>query len=76
MPFDSMPQGEPWGEPLTPVCKSCRQPIASHHRREELRFEADPEHRLEELNGAYHAECARPLLSVQRALDMLSRFGA
>lgn len=75
MPFDSMPQGMPWGEPWAPTCKSCRQPIAHGHHSEELRFTPDPEHRLEELNGTYHAECARPYLSIRHALDMLGRIG-
>ena len=74
MPFDSLPGGF-WGPdgPDGPWCKSCKRPIAPDEPVEDLRFEYDPGHKLDELNGAYHAECARPFLSVKRALDMLVR---
>jgi hypothetical protein len=69
MPFDPMPR-EFWERNVW--CKSCRQPIGDHEPTETLSFGPDPEHRLEELNGVYHALCARPYLSVKRALDQLS----
>lgn len=72
MLFDSTPQGGSW-EPLGPLCKSCRRPIALDAKTEQLRFDRDTEHKLHEMNGTYHAECARPFLSIKRALDMLSR---
>ena len=68
---DFMP-GDPW-EPSSPTCKSCRLPIAHDAPVEHLRFDAHLGHDLEDMNGTYHAECARPLLSIKRALDMLSR---
>ncbi len=64
--------GDPWG-PAGPRCKSCHEPIAPDAPSEDLRFDAHPGHDLEEMNGTYHAECARPLLSIKRAMDMLSR---
>ena len=33
----------------------------------------DSEHKLHELNGVYHSDCAKPFLSIVRALDALSR---
>ena len=65
--------GEGDYEPSLPRCRSCKQPIAPEAPREILTFSNEGEHRLEELNGPYHAECARPFASLQRALDMLSR---
>ena len=70
--FDPSPQSGPW-EPSGPSCKGCRRPILHDQPRELLRFAAHPEHDLEDMNGLYHAECAKPLLSIKRALDMLSR---
>lgn len=72
MKFDPSPQGMSW-EPLGPVCKSCRRPIGHDEPAEQLQFESHPEHKLEEMNGTYHAECARPFLSIKRALDILGR---
>jgi len=69
--LDEKSPGEPWENGRT--CRSCRSPIAPGEPVEELRFESDSEHRLEELNGAYHAQCARPFLSIKRAFDMLGR---
>ena len=51
----------------------CKGPIAPEHLTETIRFDDDEEHRLQELNGTYHAECAKPILSIKRALDILSR---
>jgi hypothetical protein len=60
-----------WDE--APSCKSCRRPILSEHPTEELQLPVDSQHKLHELNGLYHSECARPYLSIMRAMDMLSR---
>ena len=57
-----------------PSCMSCKPLIRSNEPTEELRFEAGDEHRLDEMNGIYHAECVKPFLSVIRALNMLGRF--
>ena len=56
-----------------PSCMSCKRLISANEPTEELRF--GQEHRLNEMNGIYHAECAKPFLSVIRALNMLGRFG-
>lgn len=69
--LDDKAHGEPWGEGR--VCRSCKLPIGPAEPAEELRFEDDSEHKLSEMNGAYHAVCARPYLSIKRALDMLGR---
>ena len=65
--------GEGNHEPILPRCCSCKQPIALDEPHEVLTFPAGGEHRLEELNGPYHAACARPFAGLQQALDMLSR---
>jgi hypothetical protein len=70
--FDASGPG-PFGEPHVPTCKSCRGPIASGQATEHLNFQPDAEYKLEELNGIYHAACAKPLLSVARAIHILGR---
>jgi len=60
-----------WDEPV--ACKSCRRPILSEHATEQLQMPYDSEHKLHELNGVYHSDCAKPFLSIVRALDALSR---
>ncbi len=76
MPFDSFPErdlggGEPWWQ----RCKSCKRPIAANEPVEHIRFEPDAVDNVDEINGTYHAECARPFLSVVRALNSLKRVG-
>ena len=61
------------GSPIEPWCKGCRLPIASREPTEILEFPADPEYRLERMNGLYHARCAQPLTSIARALEALNR---
>ena len=61
------------GEPYVPECKGCKRPIAPDDRVEEIRFDPDPVHRFEEMNGQYHARCAKPLVSLAHALSVLSR---
>ena len=65
--------GEGDHEPILPHCRSCKQPIPPGAPREILTFPPGGEHDLEELSGPYHAACAQPFASLQRALDMLSR---
>ena len=62
------------GEPWTPTCQSCRGIIAPGQKVEEIHFATDDAHQLHDMNGTYHAECARPILSVKRAYDMLNRW--
>ena len=76
MPFDSFPErnfegGDPWWQ----RCKSCKRPIAAHEPVEHLRFNPDPVHNIDDINGIYHAGCAKPFLSIVRALDALRRWG-
>ncbi len=66
MAFDAMKDGDPWG----PICRSCRQPIAKGSAMETIRFENDPERKLEEMNGPYHATCARPFKSMAQIINM------
>lgn len=73
MPFDPNPSGVPW-EPVGPVCKACRRPIARHEPTDELRFNPHPEHKLEEMNGLYHKACAKPFRGLASALDLLQRW--
>ena len=70
MPFDSFPEPIPAG---VQRCPSCKQGIAAHQPTELLRFEREETHRLDELNGLYHAECAQPYLAMTRTLDVLNR---
>ena len=69
--LDQQAHGEPWDGRR--MCRSCKSPIDPAEPVEELHFNDDAGHRLEELNGPYHAHCARPFLSIKRALDALSR---
>ena len=71
--MDIPARGEGDHEPILPRCRSCQQPIPPGAPREILTFPADDDHRLEELNGPYHADCARPFASLQRAMNILSR---
>ena len=76
MPFDSFPRRDfGGGEPVGRLCPCCRQPIRFYQPVEQLEFAHGTGHGLHEMNGTYHAECAKPYLSVARALDSLSRFG-
>ena len=74
MSIHSMPRG-PWDDPWGASCKSCNMPIFDDQPSEQIAFAQDNGHKLEELNGTYHVECARPILSAKRAFDMLSRWG-
>jgi len=72
--FMDIPAGGEGGcEPILPRCRSCKQPIPPGSPSATLTFPVDSEHHLEELSGLYHADCARPFASLQRALDVLSR---
>ncbi len=71
--MDIPARGEGDYEPFVPRCRSCRQPIPPGAPREILAFPPEGEHRLDELNGPYHPDCARPFASLKRAMDMLSR---
>lgn len=72
---DTSLPGVPGGEPWTPICHSCRGPLRSGEPVERIEFTDDGEHSLREMNGTYHAACAKPILSVKRAYDMLRRWG-
>lgn len=65
--------GEPGPEPIPPRCRSCKQPISPDEPRRTLTFPSNSDYRFDELNGLYHAACARPFASLQRAMDMLTR---
>jgi len=41
---------------------------------EDLRFEAIGDHQFEGMDGLYHASCAKPYLSILRALNALRGF--
>ena len=70
---DSMPQGDPGGDPWERICQVCKWPIGRDEPVEVLKFDPGSEHRLEEMNVAYHAACAKPYLSIKWARDMLNR---
>lgn len=73
MPFDSLSRGDRWGDPWAPVCKSCQQPIGAGEPVETMKFDAGNAHQLEQLNGDYHADCAKPFMSLARAYRMLGQ---
>jgi len=74
MTFHSMPRG-PFDDPWGASCKACNMPIFEGEPSEQVAFELGNRHDLEKLNGTYHIECARPILSAKRAYDSLSRWG-
>lgn len=53
---------------------SCKRLISADEPTEQVRLPFDAEHKTHELNGLYHYECARPYLSVIRAMESLSRW--
>jgi hypothetical protein len=72
--FLDLKSGDDWGD--LPSCMSCKRPIQSHHPTDRLELPFDPDNGLHELNGIYHSECAKPYLSLSRAIDMLGKFGS
>lgn len=68
--FLDLKSGDDWGDP---VCKSCKLIIGPSDPTEVLQFDQRDAHRLDEMNGLYHAHCARPYMSAMRALDALRR---
>ncbi len=66
MAFDATHGGEPHGR----MCRSCRHPIAPGEASETISFDNDPDRKLNDLNGLYHARCARPFLSLARIINM------
>jgi hypothetical protein len=75
MPFDGSSGGERWNpEPTWRQCRSCKRPIAAHEPFEHVQFETTAPHRLHEANGTYHAACAKPILSLARALGSVEAF--
>ena len=71
---DTSIPGGPGGEPWTPTCRSCRGLLLPSDPVERIEFQQGDEHNLHDMNGIYHAACAKPILSVKRAYDMLSGF--
>jgi len=61
-----------WDE--RPSCMSCKLLITSDQPTEEVRLPFDAHHKTHELNGLYHSECARPYLSIVRAMNSLTRW--
>ena len=57
-----------------PSCMSCKRLIASDEPTEQVQLPFDAENKTHELNGLYHSECARPYLSVIRAMQSLTRW--
>lgn len=57
-------QGEP------PACHSCRSIIGYKDETRTVRFD-DPQ--LTHMNGLYHAACAKPIVTLQDALEMIDR---
>ncbi|MCH8616504.1 hypothetical protein LZ016_10375 [Sphingomonas sp. SM33] len=70
--FLDLKSGDHWGDP---VCKSCKLVIAPAEPTEVLKFDGHNDQQLDEMTGLYHAHCAKPYLSILRALNALGRFG-
>ena len=58
------------GGPSQPWCRRCTLPISEPERAQQIYFTNDPEGKLRELNGPYHAGCAEPYLSLSRIINM------
>ena len=57
-----------------PVCKSCKRMIDKSDPAETLSFDELNDQQFDGMNGLYHSDCARPYLSMMRALIALRRF--
>lgn len=57
----------------SPSCVSCKRPVLGNQKTERLNLPFDAQHKLHELNGLYHLDCARPYLSLMSAFRALSR---
>ncbi|WP_380875612.1 hypothetical protein ACFB49_05310 [Sphingomonas sp. DBB INV C78] len=62
------------GEPQHQYCHSCKGVIRQGEPTEMVRFDPDPNHDVESLNGLYHAACAKPFLRMHRAMQAMNRF--
>lgn len=71
--MDVISPGGPGGEGPAFACHGCRKVFAHKEAVERIEFDASDEPKLRELNGAYHPDCAKPILSMKRAYDMLKR---
>ena len=58
------------GGPSGPWCKRCVLPIGEDEATKHIQFAHDPEGKLRELNGLYHARCAEPYASLARILNI------
>ena len=63
-----------WDE--EPSCMSCKALITVDQPSREVRLPFDAQHKTHELNGLYHFECARPYLSLIRAMESLTRWSS
>jgi hypothetical protein len=69
MPFDGCSPREPWREPWQRQCRSCMRPITAYDAVEVVQLDHGGLHSLHHVGGTYHAACARPILSLLRALE-------
>jgi len=69
MPFDGNRGYSSWDNPRRSLCRSCRRPIAASDQMQTINVGYDPAHQVHQVNGAYHAACARPYLSLLRAFE-------
>ena len=63
------------GGPVGPWCRRCTLPIPETEPAQHIDFVNDPDGKLRELNGLYHAACAEPYLSLSRLMN-LYRWGS
>ncbi len=69
MPFDGNPGYNSWENPWRSLCRSCMRPIAASEQMQTIDVGYDGVHQVHQINGAYHAACARPYLSLLRAFE-------
>lgn len=57
------------GEPNSPWCRACKQPIFQGQPATRVDFQTDPRGD-EGLTGMYHSECSRPFASLARVINL------
>ena len=69
MPFDGSSGYNSWENPWRSLCCSCMRPIVASEQMQTINVGYDPAHQVHQVNGAYHAACARPYLSLLKAFE-------
>jgi hypothetical protein len=71
--FDSSCGGGPSGDGSSrPQCPCCKLPITPDDMIARVQLERDDASGVHQINGTYHAQCARPYLSMVRTLASIT----